>query len=182
MYQRDLASSESHLFAYLCSTNVVIQVTTHVFPLQKWIRLCCKRCKRTAHCSTFRLIFLQALFENVLNDQWWGTNVWFIYQNRVSYQPHKLGRRRFLDEFTFVIKIAMFIFFLADVKPVVRQVLRRSIGPCVTPQCAGKVDLVEAESTLRLFFVPVWSFSSRAMVRCSTCDLLLDWNLYKTKK
>ena len=61
-------------------------------------------------------------------------------------------------------------FFVGGVDSGIRKVIQKSVGPCL--RCSGSVDLVETAHTFKAFFVPVWSFSPKEMVHCSSCGFL----------
>ena len=64
-------------------------------------------------------------------------------------------------------------FFLASIQPRTRRVIERSSEQCYN--CGGMMDLVERAATLRIFFIPVWSFSStkEEVFLCHQCGFTI---------
>lgn len=59
-------------------------------------------------------------------------------------------------------------FFIASVQPTVQRVLERHSGNCLL--CGSRnFDRVELSETLKLFFIPVWSWSPKEVLLCHDC-------------
>mmetsp|Transcript_27871 Transcript_27871/g.39877 ORF Transcript_27871/g.39877 Transcript_27871/m.39877 type:complete len:113 (-) Transcript_27871:222-560(-) len=71
-------------------------------------------------------------------------------------------------------------FLIAGSNQAVKNVHQPSIGPCLVPSCSGSIDLVEMGTTLYLFFIPVWTFTSEEQAFCRTCGFHSTPSNYQT--
>ncbi|KAK1290669.1 hypothetical protein QJS10_CPB18g00805 [Acorus calamus] len=69
----------------------------------------------------------------------------------------------------------MFFFFVGGLDQRVTRVLQTDAGRCV--RCGCLSDLVDTEKVLKLFFVPVMTWSSGTSLSCTNCGLLFPPSL-----
>jgi len=65
------------------------------------------------------------------------------------------------------------------------KTLQHGFGPCVVPSCVDRgcrVDLVEASHRLNAFFIPLWTFSRKELVRCESCGYTAHLQTYENHK
>ncbi|KAL2317810.1 hypothetical protein Fmac_031686 [Flemingia macrophylla] len=62
----------------------------------------------------------------------------------------------------------MFFFFVGGLQNEVRQVLKSGVSGCT--YCGNRLDLVNYDKVLKLFFVPVWRSPAKdPLLYCSNC-------------
>eukprot|EP00736_Rhodelphis_marinus_P011857 Rmarinus@m.15281 len=64
----------------------------------------------------------------------------------------------------------MFFFFLASARPSVQRILERSVTRC--PCDMSTASSVEYATVLRLFMIPVWTFSPKRGFQCDKCHIV----------
>uniref|UniRef100_A0A7C8ZHH3 Zinc-ribbon 15 domain-containing protein n=1 Tax=Opuntia streptacantha TaxID=393608 RepID=A0A7C8ZHH3_OPUST len=63
-----------------------------------------------------------------------------------------------------------FFFFIGGVDQQVRQVLKSGVGRCIN--CGSRADLVDYDTVLKVFFVPVWRWPGKEpLLHCDSCNL-----------
>lgn len=70
----------------------------------------------------------------------------------------------------------MFFFFVGGLQQEIRQVLKSGVGKCTF--CANnRVDLVNYDKVLKLFFVPVWRWPAKdPLLYCGGCKNFFPYN------
>ncbi|KAK7301381.1 hypothetical protein RJT34_12244 [Clitoria ternatea] len=62
----------------------------------------------------------------------------------------------------------MFFFFVGGLEQQVRQVVKSGVGKCIN--CGSRLDLVDYDNVLKLFFVPVWRWQGKdPLLYCENC-------------
>ena len=100
-------------------------------------------------------------------------NLLLYYAQYIPVQLSLLTRKQGTNyKVTAFFRRTMF-FFLASIQPRTRRVIERSSEQCYN--CGGMMDLVERAATLRIFFIPVWSFSStkEEVFLCHQCGFTI---------
>jgi hypothetical protein len=73
----------------------------------------------------------------------------------------------------------MFFFFVGGLESRVVNVLQKNLGPCVIVGCNGRVELAEVASSFYVFFIPVYDYGHKQVVRCEQCGYLATPEQYE---
>jgi len=73
----------------------------------------------------------------------------------------------------------MFFFFVGGIESRVVNVVQRNLGPCVLVGCNGRVDLCEVASSFYVFFIPVFDYGHKQLVRCENCGYVASPEQYE---
>ena len=71
----------------------------------------------------------------------------------------------------------MFFFFVGGIQPRIRKILQSNYGPCLSCH-VGVMDHVELDNVLELFWIPIWTLSSKSLLYCSSCQWMTSLEQY----